>query len=284
MQIGIHEKVQDISQQVFELVSKTHDQKNQDILRWLSSSDYHPQQNDFIRKQEEGTGKWLLDSEKFQQWQKGEKQVLFCPGIPGAGKTMITSTVVDHLMKVYRNDVTVGIAFVYYNFRRQHEQRPIDILSSLLEQFSRQLPSLPECVIELHETHNNKEKKLSTQPSTTEISSTLQNVIKEYSRTFVIIDALDEYEADRFTLLSELFEIQKKANFNLLTTSRPLPDIERYIGRLFVRSTYLKIQTLPEDVKKYIDANLHKLPLFVSHDHDLINEIKNEIVRAAGGM
>ena len=228
------------------------------------------------KKKELGNGYWIQKS--FSNSRKERSRYYFAQVFLVRG---IASIVVDHLLKVFRNDLTAGVAFVYYNFRQQHEQRRIDILSSLLEQLSRQLPSLPECVIELHKTHNGK---LRTQPSTREISSTLQNVIKEYSRAFVIIDALDEYEADRFTLLSELFEIQKKANFNLLTTSRPLPDIERHIGRLFVQSTYLRIQTLPEDVEKYIDANLHKLPLLVSHDHKLINEIRTEIVQAASGM
>ena len=98
-------------------MSRQHDQKSQAILSWLSSANYYSQQNDFIERQQEGTGKWLLESNEFQQWQKGEKHILFCPGIPGAGKTITTSIVVDYLLKLHRNDGTVGIAFLYCNFQ-----------------------------------------------------------------------------------------------------------------------------------------------------------------------
>jgi hypothetical protein len=96
--------------------SGQHDQKRKEILGWLSPANFYSQQSDFIKRQQEGTGKWLLESNKFQEWQHGKKQTLFCPGIPGAGKTITTSIVVDYLLKSYRNDQTTGIAFLYCNF------------------------------------------------------------------------------------------------------------------------------------------------------------------------
>jgi hypothetical protein len=41
---------------------------------------------------------WLLDSDEFQTCLDTDKQTLFCPGIPGAGKTILSSIVVDYLM------------------------------------------------------------------------------------------------------------------------------------------------------------------------------------------
>lgn len=38
-----------------------------------------------------------LDSHEFQEWLNNSKQTLFCPGIPEAGKTVITAIVVNHL-------------------------------------------------------------------------------------------------------------------------------------------------------------------------------------------
>ena len=57
------------------------------ILDWLTPIDYAPQQSDFISRRQAGTGEWLLGSEQFKTWVETEKQTLFCPGIPGAGKT-----------------------------------------------------------------------------------------------------------------------------------------------------------------------------------------------------
>jgi hypothetical protein len=113
-----------------------HDQERRSIFDWLTPIDYGPQQSDFISRRQAGTGQWLLDSEEFQALPKTYKQTLFCPGIPGAGKTIITAIVVDCLCTNFQNDPSIGIAYVYCNFKRNYEQKLEDLLSSLLKQLA----------------------------------------------------------------------------------------------------------------------------------------------------
>jgi len=79
------------------LIKRQDDQESRAIMDWLTPIDYAPQQSDFISRRQEGTGLWLLNSREFQDWLSSSKQTLFCPGIPGAGKTVVTSIVVDYL-------------------------------------------------------------------------------------------------------------------------------------------------------------------------------------------
>ncbi|KAK7996637.1 putative RPE1-D-ribulose-5-phosphate 3-epimerase [Apiospora arundinis] len=74
-------------------------QSNEDlkILDWLTQTEYGPQHSDYRQKRVPGTGQWLLDSEKYQSWRSTPSQTLFCPGIPGAGKTILTSVVIEDL-------------------------------------------------------------------------------------------------------------------------------------------------------------------------------------------
>jgi hypothetical protein len=109
------------------------DQQQQTILDWLTPVNYASQQNDFISRRQEGTGQWLLESEEFQIWLNTNKQTLFSPGIPGAGKTILTSIIVDELTTQFSNDPTIGIAYIYCNFRRQEKQKIDDLLASLLK-------------------------------------------------------------------------------------------------------------------------------------------------------
>ena len=61
------------------------------ILDWLSPLDCFNKQRDIASKRHEGTGEWFLVSEKFTAWLSGSADnVLWCPGEPGAGKTVIT--------------------------------------------------------------------------------------------------------------------------------------------------------------------------------------------------
>lgn len=83
---------------------------DKDLLSWLTPIDYGAQQSDFLSRRQEGTGQWLLDSQEFQDWRNGDRQALFCPGIPGAGKTILTSIVVEHLWAKFQNDASIGIA------------------------------------------------------------------------------------------------------------------------------------------------------------------------------
>jgi hypothetical protein len=93
------------------------------VLDWLTLVDYGPQQTDYLKRRQPGTGQWLLDSPKFQTWLNIENQTLFCPGIPGSGKTILTSIIVEELSRRFSNDPTIGIMYIYCNFRRQ-DQRP----------------------------------------------------------------------------------------------------------------------------------------------------------------
>ena len=114
---------------------------------------------------------------------------LFCPGIPGAGKTILTSIVVDQLMTRFEKDKTIGIAYIYCNFQRQDEQKAGDLLGSLLKQLAQdQSSSLPETVKALYDKHKDKR----TRPSFDEIRRSLHSVAAQYSRVFIFIDALDE--------------------------------------------------------------------------------------------
>jgi len=64
---------------------------------------------------------------------------LFCPGIPGAGKTILTAITIDDLTTRFRGEVDIRIAYLYYNLRRQDEQKADELLASLLKQLSQEM-------------------------------------------------------------------------------------------------------------------------------------------------
>jgi Cdc6-like AAA superfamily ATPase len=244
-------------------------------LDWLSNTDYGAQQSDFISKRHEGTGRWLLDSDEFQSWFKESKQTFFCIGIPGSGKTIITSVVVDHLNTKFENDNSVGIAYLYYNYRRQQEQKPVDLLASLLKQLI-QRRSMPENVADLYKLHCNGR----TRPSFEEISKVLHSVVAEYSRAFVVIDALDEcqvFDEGCQSLLTEIFSLRDKTGASFFATSRAIPEITKK----FEGSISLEIRAKNEDVERYLDGRMRQSDIL---DDDIRDMIRRKIIKAADGM
>jgi hypothetical protein len=111
----------------------------------------------------------------------------------------------------------------------------------------------------------------------------LHTVVAEYSRAFIIIDALDETQVtvrDRKKLLSEILSLQAKTEMSLFATSRFIPEITKE----FERSILLEIRANDEDVQKYLDGHISRLPSCVLRNPALQEKIKADIIKAVDGM
>lgn len=203
------------------------------ILEWLTPIDYAPQQNDFINRRQAGTGLWLLDSPEFQTWLETRGQTLFCPGIPGAGKTILTSIVVNYFQTDFQKDSNIGIAYLYCNFKRQDKQNLGDLLLSLLKQLVQGQLSKSNIVKDLYDRH----KKKGTRPLFDEISVAIHSATALHTGTFIIIDAIDECHQERdecrTRFLSQIFDLQAKTGVNLFVTSRFIPETQRSLKEAY---------------------------------------------------
>jgi ankyrin repeat protein len=274
----VHHTVSKIGADVERIKSIMDEDEGREILNWLTPIDYGAQQSDFLKRRHEGTGTWLLQAKEFSTWLGQSNRTLYCSGIPGAGKTILASTVVDHLFSKFRADAGVGIAFIYCNFRQQQQQRPEDLLLSVLKQWLQKRPSVPEHVRTLYESH----RRQRTRPSLTEILETLICVAALYSQTIVIVDALDECDdsdSNRQNFLSAILNTQEKTKTNLLVTSR----INDTIAKFFETALCLEIRANEDDIKSYIDGQMSRLPSDIL-DEKLRDRIRREVVESIDGM
>ncbi|KAI1835446.1 hypothetical protein DTO027I6_2827 [Penicillium roqueforti] len=246
------------------------------ILDWLSAVDYTLQQSDLLGRRQGGTGKWLLDSQEYKHWLRTRRGTLFCPGMPGAGKTICSAILVDDLTTRFEDTPDVGIAYIYCNFNRQDEQTAQELLSSLLKQLSQKKTSVPDAVKDLYKRY----KTASTRPRFDEISKALHSVVSTYSDVFIVIDALDECESTcRTRVLDELNKLRAGPGANVFATSRPTE-----INDLFEGGSVLEIQAQEDDVRRYLAGNMFRLPGFVSRNTALQEEIMTAISRHVQGM
>ena len=105
---------------------------------------------------------------------------------------MIASIAVNHLKTSFADNKT-GIVFLYCVYKRQDNQKVDDLLASLLGQLAVCQSMISESIRKLFHKHQNGEKPRLSQK---EVREELRNITKTYSRTFVIIDALDECKTD----------------------------------------------------------------------------------------
>jgi hypothetical protein len=270
--------IKDIKTEVH-AVRQSHDhQQHKEIAGWISSLDYPAQQSDIIARREEDTGQWFLDSSEFITWLSGRKSTLFCPGIPGAGKTMLAAITIDYIWQSKASD-DIRLAYIYCNYKSGVGTDSVSLLSALLKQLVQSSSAIDIPIKNLYEQHIRR----GTRPSFQEISTALQEVSKSFSTVYIIIDALDECpkaDGTRSQLLTKLKDLQKVVDLRLMVTARPIPDIEVEF-RLF---PILEIRASDTDVKRFVRGQIARLPSCIQRDNQLQGTLEDKIVEAVDGM
>ncbi|EGR50358.1 uncharacterized protein TRIREDRAFT_120927 [Trichoderma reesei QM6a] len=246
----IGEMLSGVQEGVNKLLDIQHDRHDEAILNWLTPINYAFTQMDHIARRQPGTGQWFINSAEYQAWLASDRQTLFCPGIPGSGKTIITAIVVDDIYNRFHNDTTVGIAYLYCDYRRQHEQTIEELLSSLVKQLAQRQASVPDDVRRLHEEYKKQPKPLNLD----DILMLLHSTSKLFSSVIIIIDALDEArdKGCRARLIFESLRLQADDNVKIFLTSRHDAETVGLLGE----SLLLEIRAHAEDVQKYLLAPL----------------------------
>lgn len=261
------------------LISNTelHQKRKSEILDWLSEDGYTNLKADFLERCCEGTSEWILVHPTFQTWSNGENPTLFCTGIPGAGKTITSSVIIQHLISRYTND-NVMVAFLYCDYSERSKQTADDLLATLLRQFA-------ESTGELHHSVKNLDEKCKgkRRPNRRELVEALSSVVESFNRTFVVVDGLNEcpqWDDDiRGGLVGTIRRLQKRAPVSFLATSRDIPIILKE----FQNDMTLEITARKEDVTKYLESRIETLKM-AENNTDLQFKVVRDIAGAVDGM
>ncbi|KAL4929897.1 uncharacterized protein BDV17DRAFT_290253 [Aspergillus undulatus] len=252
------------------------EQLRDEVLSWLSPLDYNAKQNDTFTRHTPGTGTWLLNTSSFTTWIETPRQTLYCPGIPGAGKTVLASVVIEHLRQML-HDKNAATAFIFCAYNEHWKTE--DLIACLLKQLTCQMPSLPDEVKKLYELYRVQK----TTPRKYYLIQTLVSISSSFPRVFVVVDAIDECPDDsRADFIDAIMKIKPWAN--ILVTSRPIASIER----LLHWDLREPIRAIDEDITTYIEAEISNQIFTLSSDlsrkPELCSRIVTQIVASAEGM
>ncbi|KAJ6594719.1 hypothetical protein B0H19DRAFT_860962, partial [Mycena capillaripes] len=248
------------------------------ILEWITSLNFFQRQADIISVWQPGTGEWFLKDNKFRDWESSAQRILWCRGMPGAGKSVLVSMVVNHL-RLQSHNINTAVACMYLNHKETEMQTLANLLASLWKQLVVDKP-MPPAVHELYKAHHER----GTRPLPDEVLKILHSAVAEYSKVYLIVDALDEYpEAPRLKLLEYLLMMMKAPTVNLMLTSRPHITLDPF----FPGRSILDINADENDIRQYIDVHIQKSPRLSKHVRtrpELNEEIKSKILSNVQGM
>jgi hypothetical protein len=83
---------------------------------------------------------------------------------------------VEELSTRFQGDSSIGIEYMYCNFKRQSQQTLQDLLMSILKQLAQRESSLPESVLSLYTQCNSSNAR----PYLGDISTSIQSVTTEF--------------------------------------------------------------------------------------------------------
>jgi hypothetical protein len=159
--------------------------KHQRILDWLKVCDPSSNHVAARAKHQAHTGSWFIGSTDFADWRDNKIRSLWLHGIPGAGKTIFCSTIIEEVTTICatRSD---EFAYFYFDFNDVEKQIVDGFLRSVVLQNFIHRAGIPSDIQSLYD------RCRGNQPTREALVGTLLSLLKSSTRTYILIDALDE--------------------------------------------------------------------------------------------
>jgi Cdc6-like AAA superfamily ATPase len=163
------------------------------MLAVLSRVDYSARQKALRAIRHSGTGAWLTSHDLFCEWLAQDTSGAFsCFGIPGSGKSVLASAVVDILSPSYTQPAgALALAYHYCNYANHDTLQPAAIIGALAQQLLEKAP-IPPDIEKILQGALNSNSPL-TFPEAEEI---LISAIGAFSRVFILLDGVDELDSN----------------------------------------------------------------------------------------
>ncbi|RGP77369.1 hypothetical protein FLONG3_4507 [Fusarium longipes] len=219
-----------------------------DVIAWLDPNDV---QSDYERLKTQllhGLGDWVLYEPGFKNWQSGRDNILWINGIPGCGKTMLMSMLLNNLFLLLSQNLDLAEAVFEMEIKSGQSRATsmtlvLHILRMLLDK-----------------------KKTLTVP-------------------VVLIDALDECsDWEETRVLNELIALadQPQPKIRLLLSSRSEPGIRDVLKTY--QTVFVTSEKTYADIKAYVDFTLSKSKLATLQQGLLLPRIVDKLTSKSNGQ
>jgi len=262
------------------------DSESRRMRDWLSPPDPSINHNKALEQRHPGTGRWFLDSHTFTDFKRGQVRSLWLHGIPGCGKTVLTSSVIEDFQGG-PSVISPKLLYFYFDFNDVGKQTLESALRSLIWQQTSFSDDLPDELRQFYERCEKGRESLSARS----LSETCKKMLHASGRVVIILDALDECKGrNRTCLLAWLTELISSApqNTQVILTSRYEHDIMTALEASMPDNAKIPLRQveIDTDIRKYIRERLHRGPELARWHlkPEVQEEIEVELMKKANGM
>jgi Cdc6-like AAA superfamily ATPase len=237
-----------------------------------------------LKLRHEGTGLWLLHETNFKDWLQNFDSHIWLYGIPGAGKTVLSSLLIDKVLEARKP--SEAVAYFYCDYKDATKQDPCYILASIAAQlavrdekaFGILDAGYQECFLTTKNVKNIKAGRL---------SELLEKQLRHFSLTTIVLDGLDECGNNTATVLDHLLSLAKEFKFSLRLAilSRDEVFIRQRLEKDNFKSICIAATSL--DIRLYaaseLEFRIRSRRLFVETP-STTEEILQKLIEKAQGM
>ncbi|TFK16551.1 hypothetical protein FA15DRAFT_711698 [Coprinopsis marcescibilis] len=176
-----------------------------------------------------GTGEWAFEDPAISNWSQGALRILWGVGMQGAGKTVLSSIIINHLIQKAKANRRICVAFAFARYT---------------DQFT------GENILAMYDHH----RLPKTRPSQSEILEVLQAIFKSdlFDERYCTLDGLDEALADAQV---EMLDAVSNLPVNFLLMSRPLPLLKELVPE----ATFINVMVYDTDIEQLIEEKLRRM-------------------------
>ncbi|KAF7504582.1 hypothetical protein GJ744_002077 [Endocarpon pusillum] len=274
---------------MFDRLDSTEEKQRQEkyvaVMGWVLSAETkldHDSACEALSEHPE-SGRWILKNSEFQNWKEADTPVcsiLWLNGIPGAGKTVLASVVIESCLSATSSTTS----FFYCKYGDKDKNSFLSILKGLLSQLichSRDL--IPFCY----------DKYLAsgelTLVSTSLAKQLLDLFCQKIYRQYIIIDGLDECdESERklilqfFTSMIDRYDMKEPGRIRVLFISQDVNDIGKALSTAAVIA--LGPSDNESDIRSFVLTETRKIQVKHDLDNQQVEHIVGSTCRRAQGM
>jgi hypothetical protein len=259
------------------LLSSEQSRELTDVLTWLSAPDPSINHDQAREKHEPGTGEWLFECQAYKDWSSGSSPLLWVHGKAGCCKTILCSTIIEHVSHEIRGQQGAVLAYFYFSFSDVLKQSYKNLLSSLITDLSRGRvvnPLLRDIYLQLYPRR----------PFIKVLEETFVALLEETTTAYLVVDALDECSEKQQRSIIHGFKRITKAlpDTRLLITSQKTTDIEAAMASWCETQLAIDEDCVNEDIDLFVknalatDRKLACLPAATKKDIEEVFHAKSE--------
>ncbi|KAK6505508.1 hypothetical protein TWF481_007405 [Arthrobotrys musiformis] len=249
------------------------------ICDWVESRAQNPtyKHNESLGRHDPQTSGWVTRMGQWEGWlnRSSGSRLVWLFGIPGAGKTILTSFLIQQSTERFEN--TPGVMVIYYYCIFSHEQDATEpFLRWVLSQMIRKVRVVPDNIGKLH--------KLNHSPSIKILEDAIEALLEKFTAIHIVVDGLDESQQCE-NLANVIVKFSTNPAFQkiwLLASSRKISDIATPFTNVAIELS-MSNPELQKDIRAFVKATLPEIRA-LSKVSDMLPEIEEKLSKQADGM